>query len=87
MDCYKKAHLISNSIHGEEHFVTFECLLDLAQLLDKSGAKEEAEKLFKKCLANFEKKDAKMVKGQEITDDIGNLSFNSSLNLSVKVAK
>ena len=78
VDCYKKAHMISNSVHGDEHFVTFECLLDLAQLLEKSGSKEEAEQLFKKCLTNFEKKDAKMVKGQEITDELENLSFNSS---------
>ena len=28
-----------------------------------------------------------MVKGQEITDELENLSFNSSVNLSEKIAK
>ena len=43
IDCFKKAHQISNIVHGEEHFVTFECLLNLAQVLDQNGAKEEAD--------------------------------------------
>jgi hypothetical protein len=34
IECFKKAHQISNTVHGEEHFVTFECLLNLAQVLD-----------------------------------------------------
>lgn len=55
IDCFKKALKISISLHGEEHFVTFECILNLAQLLDENGEKEEAEQLFKKCLTSFDK--------------------------------
>ena len=57
IDCFRKAMKISTNLHGEEHFVTFECIMNLAQLLDENGAKEEAEKLFKKCLAGFSKQD------------------------------
>jgi len=30
IDCFKKALKISTQLHGEDHFVTFECLLNLA---------------------------------------------------------
>ena len=38
-------------------------------------------------MINFDKRDSKMVHGQEITDELDNLSFNSSINLSEKIAK
>lgn len=87
IELYRKALKISQQINGEEHFTTFECTLNLATLLDKTDAKKEAGDLFKKCLSNFDKKDAQMMKGQEITDELENLSFNSSCNLSERIAK
>ena len=87
IDCFKKALQISTQLHGEDHFVTFECLLNLAQLLDESGAKEEAEALFKKCLVSFDRHDSKMVMGQEINDDVDELGFDDSSDVSDKINK
>ena len=75
IDCYQKALKVSQGYHGEEHFVTFECLLNLGELLDESGEKQQAQELFKQCLINFQKKD--MVKGQEINDQLDEISFAS----------
>ena len=86
IDCFKKALHISRGVYGDEHFVTFECLLNLAQLLEENDQKQEAEDLYHKCLASFDKHDtqaasARMMKGHEINDKNGDISFTSS-NLS-----
>jgi hypothetical protein len=62
--------------------------LNLAQLLDESGAKEEADDLFRKCLASFDKQDSRvMVMGQEINDDVDEIGFDESSNISGKILK
>ena len=59
LECYEKALKISKSLYGSENFKTLECFLNLAQLYEILGKKEEADRMFNQCLLNFDKKENK----------------------------
>jgi len=59
LECYEKALKISKSLYGSENFKTLECFLNLAQLYEILGKKEEADRMFSQCLLNFDKKENK----------------------------
>jgi len=85
IDCYRKSLDIAKKMYGPESFNTMECYLNLAQLLEKKGQKDEAEDLFNECLENFDKKDAEMKKNMNDITDFN--SINSSQDISEKLFK
>lgn len=50
IECNYQALQISKNLNGSENFTTLECYLNLAQLYEKKGMQEEADKMFNECL-------------------------------------
>lgn len=75
----EKALIIAHVLFGDENFNTFDCMITLAQLYEQNGQSGKADELFKDCMKLYDKKEftRHMIRGQEINDDVHDLSFDS----------
>ena len=79
IEMQQKAYMIAGVIFGDENFNTFDCMINLAQLHDENGQSSKATELFQNCLKFYDRKECarRMIRGQEIDDDVHDLSFDS----------